>query len=407
MPTCRVVVETPVSRTTRARQLEAMFDVPASEKAHLEWEVAAPLDERDWNVGLIVGPSGSGKTSIAREMFGADKLDESRFAWGGASVIDDFEAALGIEAITGTCQAVGFNTVPAWLRPYAVLSNGEKFRVRLARMLLEDGDPIVHDEFTSVVDRQVAKIGSHAVAKYVRRNGRRFVAVSCHDDIIEWLQPDWVLRPETQSFDWRSVQRRPKIDITVAAVPYDTWRVFAPFHYLTAKLRQGAACFGLFVHDGDSTKIAAFCGMLFRPHASVKRTSHPIVGISRMVTLPDFQGLGLAYRLMDVVAGAYRAFGCRVRAYPAHPPFVRSFVKSPSWIITSLPGDSLDKSAFGAIREKRLGWNPGGRPNAIAEFVGQALPREDAERLLSPWPDGFWHHYDPPPWPEDTKGAES
>ena len=39
------------------------------------------------------------------------------------------------------------------------------------------------DEFTSVVDRQVAQIGAHAIQKYVRKHGRQFVAVSCHYDI--------------------------------------------------------------------------------------------------------------------------------------------------------------------------------------------------------------------------------
>ena len=90
-------------------------------------------------------------------------------------------------------MAVGFNTIPAWLRPYGVLSNGEKFRVDLARRLLEGGDLIAVDEFTSVVDRQVAKIGSHAVQKWARGKGRQFVAATCHYDLEDWLQPDWVL----------------------------------------------------------------------------------------------------------------------------------------------------------------------------------------------------------------------
>jgi ABC-type ATPase with predicted acetyltransferase domain len=83
------------------------------------------------------------------------------------------------------------------MKPQAVLSNGERFRVDLARRLLELPDPIVVDEFTSVVDRQVAKIGAHAVQKFVRKHNRRFVAATCHYDVVEWLQPDWIFSLRT------------------------------------------------------------------------------------------------------------------------------------------------------------------------------------------------------------------
>lgn len=87
--------------------------------------------------------------------------------------------------------AVGFGSVPSWLKPFSVLSNGEKMRVELARALLEK-DFVVFDEFTSVVDRQVAQTASMAIHKAIHRTGKRFVAVTCHYDVLEWLQPDWV-----------------------------------------------------------------------------------------------------------------------------------------------------------------------------------------------------------------------
>src|SRR5439155_19760773 len=62
---------------------------------------------------------------------------------------------------------------------------------------LHDALPIF-DEFTSVVDRTVAQIGSAAVAKTIRRSGKQLVAASCHYDVIEWLQPDWIDRKSTR-----------------------------------------------------------------------------------------------------------------------------------------------------------------------------------------------------------------
>jgi ABC-type ATPase with predicted acetyltransferase domain len=73
------------------------------------------------------------------------------------------------------------------------LSNGEQFRAGLARLICDAPDKVVVDEFTSVVDRQIAKIGASAFAKAWRKNkGKQIVLLSCHYDIIEWLQPDWV-----------------------------------------------------------------------------------------------------------------------------------------------------------------------------------------------------------------------
>jgi ABC-type ATPase with predicted acetyltransferase domain len=86
---------------------------------------------------------------------------------------------------------VGLNSIPSWYKPYAVLSNGERFRADLARKI-EDGAVI--DEFTSVVDRNVAKAASVALSKYIRKNNIKNVVLStCHRDILEWLEPDWVI----------------------------------------------------------------------------------------------------------------------------------------------------------------------------------------------------------------------
>jgi ABC-type lipoprotein export system ATPase subunit len=225
-----------------------MFDVPPDERQKLEWHGDVPLDDREWNVGLIVGPSGSGKTTIARELFGAESL-APKLKWSNKSVLDDFPKTITLQEIADICMAVGFNTIPAWMRRYDVLSNGEQFRVTLARLLAESPELVVLDEFTSVVDRQVAKIGSHAVQKYVRKRGTKFVAVSCHADVIDWLNPDWVLEPTSMSFTWRELRRRPSIECDIAKVPYETWGLFAPYHYLTRELHRAAQCYCLFV-DG-------------------------------------------------------------------------------------------------------------------------------------------------------------
>jgi ABC-type ATPase with predicted acetyltransferase domain len=132
---------------------------------------------------------------------------------------------MAIRDIIELINSVGFSSPPAWVRPFHVLSTGEQFRVSVARALAErliTGETpeggrglVVLDEFTSVVDRTVAQIGCAAIARTLRREGEggrlpQLVAVTCHYDVEEWLQPDWTYSPVTNLFQWRSIGTRPK-----------------------------------------------------------------------------------------------------------------------------------------------------------------------------------------------------
>jgi GNAT superfamily N-acetyltransferase len=248
-----------------------------------------------------------------------------------------------------------------------VLSNGEKFRVDLARRLLEGGDRIVVDEFTSVVDRQVAQIGSHAVQKYIRGAGdKQFVAVTCHFDLIDWLQPDWVLDMATRQFSRRLLQRRPKLECTIGRIPRSAWTMFAPYHYMSADLHRGAACYGLWANE----RLAAFAATLPLPVSSGKHKGTAITRVSRLVTLPDWQGLGLAMVLCDALGAEHRAAGKRFRMYPAHPALIRSFDRSPTWTLKKEPGQFSSLNTAGTM---------GGRPCAVFEYCG---PPATEVRLL-------------------------
>lgn len=376
-----VEVSTSLNRTFRVQQLEAMFDVPPQEKLSLQWDVDLPLEDKHWNVGLICGPSGCGKSTIAKTIF-TDHYHPS-LRWATASVIDDFDQALAIDTITNALQSVGFNTVPSWMRPYKVLSTGERFRVDVARRLVELKSPVIVDEFTSVVDRQVAQIGAYAVQKFVRKQNKQFVAVSCHADVIDWLMPDWVYKPATSDFDWgRHRQSRPTVSISIGRVAYSAWELFAPFHYLTASLNKSARCFALFCNNS----IAAFCGVLYRPHPKTKN----LLGVSRLVTLPDWQGLGLAFVLVDAVASYYKAVGFRMHMYPAHPVFINAFRRSPVWQLVSEPGLFANSSKEGQASISNTSalagkcWFAGSqkRPCAVFGYEGAAFPDKKFARAL-------------------------
>lgn len=73
-------------------------------------------------------------------------------------------------------------------------------RCDLARSILEDREIICFDEFTSVVNREVAKTASYAISKAIRRQQKKFIAVSCHRDIVDWLEPDWIYDTDEKHF---------------------------------------------------------------------------------------------------------------------------------------------------------------------------------------------------------------
>lgn len=367
MPVVDLIAEVPLYDSVRVRQLSGMFDVPLGQKLRREWHAEVPLDEAPWSVGLIVGPSGSGKSLVARELFGP--LVDHKLEWApDKAVVDCFNRNLSVREITDACSAVGFNTIPSWLKPFRVLSNGEQFRVDLARRLLEVPSPVVVDEFTSVVDRQVAKIASHAVQKYARRSDTRFVAISCHDDIIDWLQPDWIFRPDEGSFHRRRLRRRPEIECTIQQVHHRTWKMFAPFHYMSSEMNKLARCFCLFIEG----KPVSFVAFLASPISHGKNKGTAIRRVTRAVTLPDWQGLGLTFVLSENIAAMYKALGHRVRHNPAHPSFVRAFQRSPRWKSIVKYGTFVTRNLTGTLTSKKGAM--GGRANAIFEWVGPAFP---------------------------------
>jgi ABC-type lipoprotein export system ATPase subunit/GNAT superfamily N-acetyltransferase len=362
-----ISVETEVSQSARVRQLQSLFDCPVSDQVSLSWSGEFPFEAEPWNVGLIVGPSGAGKSTIINSVFGSP----CKFKWAEKSVIDDFDSTLNMNQISEICRAVGFNTIPSWIRPYAVLSNGERFRVDLARRLLSSPSPIVVDEFTSVVDRQVAKIGAWAVQKHIRKHNQQFVAATCHYDVVEWLQPDWILEPATMTFTRRLLQQRPKMDVTISAISREAWKIVRQFHYMSAELSSAAQCYGLFVGD----QLASFAALLHFPHAKAKN----IKRFTRIVTHPDWQGFGLGPILKDTIAAAYKADGFRVRSYPAHPSWVRTLAKNKDWVLVHQPG----KFSAGPGRSSKLKtWKQGSRPNAVFEYIGHEMPIDQARRLL-------------------------
>lgn len=339
MHSFRHLVSTNYEPTFRTEKVAGLFDVQVKDKLTKSWKVDIPIDEKDWSIGLIVGASGSGKTILSEKIFG-QKAYHHGFDWNSSNILDDFDESLSVTDIVTSLSHVGFSSPPSWLLPYSALSNGQKFRAEIARAIIEKESPIVFDEFTSVVDRTVAKIGSHAVQKFIRASGKQFVAVSCHYDIEEWLQPDWVYDVSLNEFKWGSL-RRSGTEAKIFQCNYKAWKLFEGHHYLSANINKASTVFVVMIENEP----AAMCAILPFPHPKKKNfwRGH------RTVVLPDYQGIGLGNRLSEFCGEWLKEKGKGYISTTSHPSMIKHRIKSDKWVMTRKSSRTVPASRAGIL----------------------------------------------------------
>jgi len=323
----------------------------------------------DWNIGVILGGSGSGKTTILKQMGDVKKVNFdterpliSNFDW-----LEPKDAALVL-------TSMGLSSVPTWLRPFHTLSNGEQYRATLAYLVAsaKDGEVILVDEYTSVVDRDVAKAMSFALQKYIRRENKRIIVASCHYDILEWLMPDWTCSPQKggvlERCDYR---RRPQIELQVSRVEAETWDFFKKHHYLTEDVNKSCK-FLLFEWNDKPIGIVA---IINQPRKGCPNG----FAISRVVVMPDFQGMGLGVKLSEFCGGLIRNMDGLCFIKTVNPALGVYFNKSKQWRGTAMNNKIRHKSSSSSDTSAK---NRLERASFCHEYIGESI--SGYEDLLLP-----------------------
>jgi GNAT superfamily N-acetyltransferase len=326
--------ETVDADSYRAARVRSLFNSPSG--AVFEISAELPVEQLPgWQLGLIVGPSGTGKTTLGRAIFADEPHEFSEpgaHAWPDRPIVDAIDPTGSFDDVTGALAAVGLGTVPSWLRPYSVLSMGEKFRADLARIICEKPARVVVDEFTSVVDRQIAVVGAIAFAKAWRRTQGQAVLLSCHYDVIEPLQPDWVYDTATGTFTTREcLQPRPRFEVAIWETDWRYWPLFEPHHYLKVPKMIGAKCYVATVDDEPVAHLAV--GSMARGKAVEARAC-------RLVVMPEWQGAGVGMRFLNAVAQLQLEGGDGARLpgrpvntlfHTSHPGLCAALRRDPRW----------------------------------------------------------------------------
>ena len=327
-------------------------------KDYVESPVKIP-DLPDEGLVLIVGTSGSGKSTILGSLNARSVLTKSPCA----TVIENFSTAERGEELL---MAAGLRSIPAWFRTPGTLSNGERHRFEMA-MALDQGIECI-DEFTSVVDRDTAKSLALSVRQWFNKNPGVLYIASCHRDIIDWLDPDWVYDTDLQKLDNRRLLhrlgRRPPIALTIRGTGPEMWPSFSKYHYLDTRMSRSVHCYVGLIGD----KPVAF-------HAAIHSTNRDIHSYwrgHRTVVLPEFQGMGIGTAFSDAIAEMYVSRGMRYFSKTAHPSFGEHREKSPLWRATSTNRKSRKSSYL--LKDGTIRAMPGYGGNA-------QIARRDADRV--------------------------
>jgi len=181
--------------------------------------------------------------------------------------------------------------------------------------------------------------------------------VTCHYDVLPWLEADWVLDMANGELQRRRL-RRPEILLEIHRCRPAAWKLFAPHHYLSGDLNRSAHCYLATWRDEP----LAFCGVMSAiGHRGVWR-------VSRIVVLPDYQGIGIGGRFLNAVGQLYREQGRRLTITTSHPAMIGYLRASPAWRVRSV---SRGGSSWGTFaRRKNIRSTSHGRTVVAAEYAG-------------------------------------
>ena len=189
-----VAFQTRVTKTTRTLEIAESFGLGLDEK---EWSLYdnLELEIRGGDVVYITGQSGSGKSVVLRELQrlmreeGQDVASIEDFAFDDSKNVIDQLGKTTSEAL-GLLSMAGLNDAYLFVRKPSEMSDGQRYRLKIAKLIETGANVWVADEFGAVLDRVTAQVVASNLQRAARKAGATVMVATTHEDLKNALRPD-------------------------------------------------------------------------------------------------------------------------------------------------------------------------------------------------------------------------
>jgi len=308
-----VSYETHCTPTPRSLVVAEAFGLGIDE-AQMFTVLDTELKIKPTDIVFVTGDSGSGKSVLLR----AIRKDLGEEAADLNEVVVDQDKPL-IETVGKTVEEglellskVGLNDAFLFLRTYMQLSDGQKYRYRIAKLVESGKQWWLMDEFAACLDRDTAKIIAFNLQKIARQQGNAVIAATTHKDLLEDLAPNVIVEKRFGSdicvsyFPDAAVGECSLVgEMRVELGSAEDWRRLCSFHYRghrTAvarkifRLMRGDELCGVIVYTYPPP--ACYGRRLALPRMDMAELNRNLSTINRVVVHPKYRTIGLGAKLI-------------------------------------------------------------------------------------------------------------
>jgi len=312
--TFNISYETHAKLTPRSLVVAEAFGLGIDEAQKFKvLDAELKISSRD--IVYITGDSGSGKSVLLRAIradLGEEAIDLSEVnIEADKPLIETVGATVeeGLELLS----KVGLNDAFLFLRTYGQLSDGQKYRYRIAKLIESGKQWWLMDEFAACLDRDTAKIIAYNLQKIARQQGKAVIAATTHTDLLEDLNPS--VHVHKRFGEEITVNYYPNVpakecslikEMRIAEGTTEDWKKLSGFHYRSHKIAGLRKIFCL-KRDDELCGVIVYCyppptsfGRRFvLPKMTMKELNRELSVVSRVVVHPKYRTIGLGVKLVQ------------------------------------------------------------------------------------------------------------